>query len=724
MVSEKRHLIRFFLTHLCLIIPILLTSILAVSIITGRMMKLEKRDAVQQLNNAVSAFEESYVNYYEESILLSGMPELFSYKISGDIKDTIKGIELLELKQYFDGNISNVFLEYGTDLVYSSVGTSRKSVLFRTILGCREESVLRGVTAIDSGEESFTFLFASDTTGYMLYSYPVRQKVEEHVSVNFLVPFEQITKFFKPTDETQCYQVETADGSILTIGSDASGKVYIMSLEETGKMLNSRRGSVVETVSKSQGMTVRLYYEKTFFSTDNGLYQMQVINMLLITVGTILSSITSWILSKRRIGEITHLESIAKGESAFSFAPDNAYRRLQNIIVDSLKETKVLEKRVLEHAALLRDKTIHAIFHGLLHDTEEIELAFRELGDSGCPDCYFVGAVSARTRLEEAQLPPFLKNCLVAHSTLKSRDVILFLHELQVSDENQVQRKNIAERIRMHLLQQGIDKVQIGMSQTYTDPLKIDCAHSEAVSVLEHVITGEIRDFCGCWENAVQDTFFVLPDTLALQKFDAALHELDIEEAKKWFNYVIYNGSVKDCAPENKIYIRYSVLQCLINYLSEENTVEKMHFIKECLGMDLNDEKKFVQTVLSVLNHCIIRKETDSFSKMLTFIENNYCRSDLMYEEVAEAGGITKTYVSKIFRTKMGMSYVEYLTSVRMDRACTLLRTTGYTVNDIAKFVGYENPSSFCRSFREKYGISATDYRKKEQKLKLTGQEV
>lgn len=718
MLSDKRYLARFFLVHLCLIIPILLTSILAIGVTTNRMQDIESQAAVQQLNNTISSFDKVYLSYYEDSVLLSGMPELLPYKITDNVKDTSKGIDLLKLKQYFDSSISNIFLEYGTELVYSSVGVSRKQVHLKSILGCREESVLRGLSAIESGEEAFIFLFTSDTSGYMLYSYPVRQKVDEHVSVNFVVSFEEILEMFKLTDETQWYQLQAVDGSVLAIGCDSSGKPHVLSSEEyENRMNNGKQIAYAENVN-IHGMITRLYYEKMSFSMDNGLYKMQLFNMLLIAVGTVLSAITSWILSKQRINEIMRLESIAKGESVYSFSMNNAYSRLQNIITTGLGEAKTLEKRVIEHAALLRDKTAYVIFHGLIHDTEEMNLAFQELGFGGCPDCYFVGAVSAEVRLEEPQLPPLLKKCLLAHVIHESQDVLLFLHELQASDENRVQRKKIAENIRMYLHRQGIDNVRIGMSQTYADPLKIDCAQSEAVSVLEHVISGEIRDFCGCWENAVRETLFVLPEPSALQKFTEALHGLEFDEARKWLHHVLHSCSSKECTPENQAYIRYSVLQCLVNYLSQENTVEKAHFLKECMKINLNEEKKFIQTVTNILDRCLIRKDADSFSMMLAFIESNYCRSDLTYEEVAAAGGITKTYVSKIFRTKLGMSYVEYLASVRMDRACTLLRTTNYNINDIAKFVGYENPSSFCRFFKDKYRISATDYRKREQTLR------
>ena len=100
---------------------------------------------------------------------------------------------------------------------------------------------------------------------------------------------------------------------------------------------------------------------------------------------------------------------------------------------------------------------------------------------------------------------------------------------------------------------------------------------------------------------------------------------------------------------------------------------------------------------------------------MLEYIEKNYKRSDLTYEEVASVGGVSKTYLSRLFKTRMEMSYIEYLTSVRMEHAAILLRKTDMNIHDIAKNVGYEDVSGFRKGFKKLYAISASDYRKDMQ---------
>ena len=151
--------------------------------------------------------------------------------------------------------------------------------------------------------------------------------------------------------------------------------------------------------------------------------------------------------------------------------------------------------------------------------------------------------------------------------------------------------------------------------------------------------------------------------------------------------------------------------------------MENTALLKECLNIHVGDERAFSRSVRNVLKRCLVKKEQDHFSQMLDYIEKHYCRSDLAYEEVAKAGNVSKTYVSKIFRAKLGMSYIEYLTSVRMDRACGLLRTTDIQINDIVRMVGYENASSFRRCFKDRYGISAAEYRKRERLLLIEQEE-
>ena len=190
----------------------------------------------------------------------------------------------------------------------------------------------------------------------------------------------------------------------------------------------------------------------------------------------------------------------------------------------------------------------------------------------------------------------------------------------------------------------------------------------------------------------------------------------DLEAALKWFEYMMKANTNQECTMENQEYNRYSILNCLVQYLDEKENDEKEGILKECLSISIRDSNRFEKSIRTILKRCLEKKHQDSFTTMLGYIDENYYRSDLTYEEVANVGGVTKTYISKMFRANLGMSYVEYLANVRMEKAAVLLRTTDMSINDIVKMVGYVDGSGFRRSFRNKFKISPVEYRKEQRK--------
>ena len=58
-----------------------------------------------------------------------------------------------------------------------------------------------------------------------------------------------------------------------------------------------------------------------------------------------------------------------------------------------------------------------------------------------------------------------------------------------------------------------------------------------------------------------------------------------------------------------------------------------------------------------------------------------------------------------------GMSPIDYLTTVRINRACFLLRNSSNNINEIAYSVGYSDPKYFSRVFKRTMGVTPTQYK-------------
>ena len=55
---------------------------------------------------------------------------------------------------------------------------------------------------------------------------------------------------------------------------------------------------------------------------------------------------------------------------------------------------------------------------------------------------------------------------------------------------------------------------------------------------------------------------------------------------------------------------------------------------------------------------------------------------------------------------------MQYVVSVRINNAVSLLGCTSYNINEISNIIGYDNPLYFSRIFKKVKGVSPSDYRK------------
>lgn len=94
------------------------------------------------------------------------------------------------------------------------------------------------------------------------------------------------------------------------------------------------------------------------------------------------------------------------------------------------------------------------------------------------------------------------------------------------------------------------------------------------------------------------------------------------------------------------------------------------------------------------------------------YMENHYHKA-LTLEEVADQIGISSYYLSKLFKDHFQVTFIEYLTNIRMKKAKELLLDSTIPLKEIALTIGYKDPNYFSRVFKKETKLSPRDYRSK-----------
>lgn len=202
---------------------------------------------------------------------------------------------------------------------------------------------------------------------------------------------------------------------------------------------------------------------------------------------------------------------------------------------------------------------------------------------------------------------------------------------------------------------------------------------------------------------------------------------------------------IKICDVENSIKLLDEFFDKNITELSMSGNKSK-HFLLALLGtieknITLNEEEgegvreianaiendeinfssakqKIYNMIINICNYRDNEKNShisDMIERIKEYIKSNYHDPDLNVNNVARKFNITSSYMSTIFKKNDQMGLKEYILSVRMEHAKSILSITDYTVDKVAVMVGYVNSRSFSRAFSKYVGISPGKYKEMNQ---------
>lgn len=122
---------------------------------------------------------------------------------------------------------------------------------------------------------------------------------------------------------------------------------------------------------------------------------------------------------------------------------------------------------------------------------------------------------------------------------------------------------------------------------------------------------------------------------------------------------------------------------------------------------DLNEE---IIIDVSVHQNPAIQNENEIIAWIKKYIADHIADPNLSLTIIAEKTYYTPSYLSRMFKASEGINLHSYISQVRLDTACKLLRQGKKNVKEISRLVGFESPSYFSSFFRRNTGVTPVQY--------------
>ncbi len=99
-------------------------------------------------------------------------------------------------------------------------------------------------------------------------------------------------------------------------------------------------------------------------------------------------------------------------------------------------------------------------------------------------------------------------------------------------------------------------------------------------------------------------------------------------------------------------------------------------------------------------------------AQALDYLERHYDQEDLSLQRLAEALEVSASYLSTRFKSEVGVGFIQYLQSLRIEHAKKLLSQKGFRMYEVAARVGISDVRYFARIFKRAVGSTPSEYRK------------
>jgi AraC-like DNA-binding protein len=212
-----------------------------------------------------------------------------------------------------------------------------------------------------------------------------------------------------------------------------------------------------------------------------------------------------------------------------------------------------------------------------------------------------------------------------------------------------------------------------------------------------------------------------------LNRFSENLNRLDFSEAQELLARLLQQ--IDHLSSPNSNYPNFvirclliDILMVLIDSMNQRDIkfahykdlyLETLYFCRTFNWQE--KESEITDNLLKLLELFQSEQQMIRNYQIQEYLEQHFSSEDLTITVLAEHFHVSLAYMSYLFKKEFGVNFSDYLWNLRFQKAADMLLHTDLTIDAISIYVGYVNPSSFRRKFKQETGVTPSQYRDRDK---------